>query len=371
MPKTQNKTLCGICHKEFTSGSPFVNHMRCHNKKNSQEDQKLKRKQSAQKYRLSDKGILKIRNYTKQRIAGGFAKLAVQKHRDTIHGFLSSMYDDCKSSSKRRKLSMNLSRDFFLQQALFQDNKCFYSKLPLSFVARSDWQASPERLNRELGYVQGNVVLVCLEFNNFMQWSQEKIMNLTKNTLSYSQLDIEETASQILKVKKNKMYRGKAGERTREYDGFREKFCKKCDQWYKCVSKGNCKTCIQDYFNSPRGRCIRLICDAKKHANWRLSKDRKAAGVCNIKLEDIAQMFIKQRGKCFYSNTNLIFEGENKLSLERLDTSKGYTQDNCVLICVFFQGADHSVHGSLSRTGNGGWTKQKWIHVLFQNGLRN
>jgi hypothetical protein len=53
----------------------------------------------------------------------------------------------------------------------------------------------------------------------------------------------------------------------------------------------------------------------------------------DISLETLENIFTKQNGKCFYSGHTLEFEPgtRNKLTLDRIDSSKGYTHDNVVL----------------------------------------
>ena len=53
--------------------------------------------------------------------------------------------------------------------------RCFYSNVKLSLSEmRFDFALSPERLNEKLGYVKGNVKLICKEFNTGQrQWSRE------------------------------------------------------------------------------------------------------------------------------------------------------------------------------------------------------
>jgi len=53
--------------------------------------------------------------------------------------------------------------------------RCFYSNVKMSFSEmRFDFALSPERLNNDLGYIKGNLKLICKEFNTgYRQWSRE------------------------------------------------------------------------------------------------------------------------------------------------------------------------------------------------------
>ena len=42
----------------------------------------------------------------------------------------------------------------------------------------SDWKCSLERLDTKIGYLAGNVALVCHEFNGPSQWNKNMIVNL-------------------------------------------------------------------------------------------------------------------------------------------------------------------------------------------------
>ena len=51
----------------------------------------------------------------------------------------------------------------------------------------------------------------------------------------------------------------------------------------------------------------------------------------------ILNMWITQNGKCFYSGKNMeIFSSPWSVSIDRKDSSKGYTKDNIVLCCAVF-----------------------------------
>jgi hypothetical protein len=50
-------------------------------------------------------------------------------------------------------------------------------------------------------------------------------------------------------------------------------------------------------------------------------------------------------------------------SLERLDSKKGYTIENTVLICVEFNSSDRSSISTTS-TGSGQWSKEKFDHLM-------
>lgn len=72
-----------------------------------------------------------------------------------------------------------------------QNGRCYYSGLRMVQTRGSPWKASPERLDTEKGYIDGNVVLVCLEFNGFRQMSADRIHQMI--------LDAQQTQHRIAK----------------------------------------------------------------------------------------------------------------------------------------------------------------------------
>lgn len=59
-----------------------------------------------------------------------------------------------------------------------QRGRCAYSGLRMVPQSKKSWKASPERLDTTKGYIHGNVVLVCLEFNGYCQMSRDRILDM-------------------------------------------------------------------------------------------------------------------------------------------------------------------------------------------------
>ena len=53
----------------------------------------------------------------------------------------------------------------------------------------------------------------------------------------------------------------------------------------------------------------------------------------NIDYDFVHDLYEKQDGKCFYSNLFMETSGSNVMSIDRVDSSGGYTKDNVVLCC--------------------------------------
>lgn len=82
---------------------------------------------------------------------------------------------------------------------------------------------------------------------------------------------------------------------------------------------------------SPENRLQGALENAK-HSSKKKGKE------FSIFLEDLIGLWVKQNGLCFYSNVSMTFDGSNKyttVSLDRIDSSKGYVANNVVLCCTF------------------------------------
>lgn len=80
-----------------------------------------------------------------------------------------------------------------------------------------------------------------------------------------------------------------------------------------------------------------LYLNSKYSAKDRRSKGRIEAGQHNISFEFVNNLWLRQNGRCYYSNIPMNYnKNEWKVSMERLDTSKGYIEDNVVLCCLEF-----------------------------------
>ena len=112
--------------------------------------------------------------------------------RDTIRRFIETLYFGSKGNAKKRKGEAGLHEltiEDVIKIAVKQKGRCYYSGIPLSFQSKSDWQASLERLIPIKGYIDGNVVLICLEFNSTItkaakrkggigaQWNKDKFQD--------------------------------------------------------------------------------------------------------------------------------------------------------------------------------------------------
>ena len=114
-----------------------------------------------------------------------------------------------------------------------------------------------------------------------------------------------------------------------KYDSGRMYTCKECknqqDHEYHITSDG----------------CIKVLVNTcKSSAKSRGKKGRIGASECTLTEEQVKEMFKKQGGLCHCYKSPLKFtRGCDKMSIERLDNNKGYTRENCVLVCQLANGS--------------------------------
>jgi hypothetical protein len=103
--------------------------------------------------------------------------------------------------------------------------------------------------------------------------------------------------------------------------------------------RGDCTDCYKkyqaEYLKSLNGTFKKLLFSAKYGAKCRKEKGRNDAGIFDITQKDIEDQYEKQDGLCYYSGIKMNFDKNDwKMSIERLDTNKGYIKDNIVLCCL-------------------------------------
>jgi hypothetical protein len=122
----------------------------------------------------------------------------------------------------------------------------------------------------------------------------------------------------------------------------------------KCPRCNETKKLDTEWYNNNLSRCIKcekelgkikhkenqkkeiLSLDAFINKKIKESKQRKNIESI-ITTEEVVDVFNKQNGKCYYTNYPLEISHRNKtpysLSIDRIDSNKGYTIDNIVLCC--------------------------------------
>ena len=248
-----------------------------------------------------------------------------------------------------------------LQEILHnQDGRCYYSGVALSFKQHSDWEASLERLQPQIGYIRSNIVLIAAEFQGASQWTPNKYATFTHllNLRHDNQLISWDAVKARAKYQKwTQTIR----------DGityWRCNFCcqdKTPDKFGK-IQKDGCKDCRAEkakaYHLTPRGH-MNVLLQAMK---WR---SKKRGWYFDLTVDDLIALWKSQNGLCAYSGIPLSFgsylERDWTCSPERRDTSISYTKENTCLICYEFNTADRSATSKdkMAISGTSTWSAKK------------
>lgn len=307
------------------------------------------------------------------------------KYNNTYNGFFNTMASHIKQRQKIRSEKCTIDAHFLKNLYEEQKGLCFYSNLKMNTTVKSDFQASPERINNLIGYTKSNVKLICLEFNvGYNQWSKENI-NLLKIQREQP-IDVDELKVKIEEAKiVNRKLNNDRSERKVEIVNDVEYYeCTKCHDFKTkpefCSDKDNrynicviCKECTKikynNYSNSFRGFLICKLRDARSSAKKRNDNKNRIGthGEFKLTIDDLFDKLLEQQGRCYYSQMALSFTPNSKwrMSIERLDPNKGYVSDNIALICVEFNSTDTTASRKYTGTsGSAQWSKEKITLLL-------
>ena len=322
--------------------------------------------------KLTTEFFLKTYLVQRQEVHYSKCKQCISEERNerhnTLEGFLKLLLGSAKSSAGRRKSkgratagTFDLSYDYILSLWHQQQGRCFYSKLDLTTRRHSTWQCSLERLNVNMGYIEGNVVLCCCEFNNAYQWTLAKIYSILTVRL-FSSLHVDfYPAVQRKKATKTIL---------KLIEGVEHVQCTKCkifkpkDQFNAKVSCG-CKNCLKlyqiKYLSTPQGHFRMLMGSATGRA-----KKKKMS--FDLTYDGLVALFNRQGGRCAYSDIPLQFgphaDNDWVCSIERIDTEKGYLFDNICLICVEFNTSSRLCACEEFKSGDATWNKCKFEQFI-------
>ena len=332
-------------------------------------------------YRSYDNRCIKCRSKA--------TKIYNHNYINTIGGFFRLLLANAKINAnikKNRGRTNAGTCDLTLEQIFDiynkQNGKCWYSGITMNTITCSDWKASLERIDNNLGYTYDNVVLVCHEFNNQTKWSHEKIHELIIEIIKehdYPDIvkDIEgslnprkintswkKTNYKIIKGIKYAECRECLKFKTMDNYDQRNRTCKKCCYYKK-----------KKYKETIRGHLISLLWNSKNNTKIKLlrssrQKSGKVEDECTITFEDLVNTLKNQRGLCYYSGIKLNYgsylDKNWVASLERINPLKGYTKENICLICNEFNTADYTARYKYNSNGSGSWSNRKFIYFIEQ-----
>lgn len=307
----------------------------------------------------------------------------------TKKGYFTNVLCRMKTNSKQKiKVGRidagicNVDYQFLID--LFEEQKgcCFYSGLKMTHIPTTNWQCSPERLDETKGYISGNIKLICLEFNTgHTQWNKNKVLQIKE--LVNKVLDFEQLKVSVATIK-NKPKPPTYRRPETIIDDEILYHCIACNKYLKHESFGKveksraksglssyCVICMtntkKEYRNSMKGFVTTRLNLAKGHAK-KISKNKTRHAensVFELTIDILIQKILTQKGRCDYSNIPFTYTSNSDwmMSIERLDSKKGYTEANCVLICNEFNSTDRTSIMEHSE-GSSQWSKSKFEYFM-------
>jgi len=266
-----------------------------------------------------------------------------------------------------------------------QNGKCYISGKELSIIMHSDWKISIERLDQNNGYIKENIVFICLEFQSgFRQWTKEKFQYFCENYPFNEEIieNFDENCKQALVKNTIHLKKRKIQQNVFNDEINKKCLCRSCDKikdYFEFsvdgIKIGKCKDCKKIQNNKRNTPSLRLklhilISGSKSGIDKRnKSKNRKQNQLTHtLTFEELLEIYIKQNGRCAYSNKILSLSDDWIMSLERKDIKLGYTKENCCLICIEFNVGDWSIlkNDYDERQGSSGWSKEKVEIIVKQ-----
>lgn len=212
-----------------------------------------------------------------------------------------------KGPSREHKFdwTKDLFRSWVADTLEEHDFKCRYSHQRLTPT-----NVSLERLDETRGYSAENCALIHIAFQTGLgaQWSRKKFMDVydLRNTDAYDEHEVRQARIYDLIPHNQRSLESKRG-------------------------------------NTPPRLCTKFRI-LKKNSS-KSTKERNLKGrdlqESEISVEYLIDLWEKQRGRCYYLNIPMSTQGDWKVSLERIDNSKGYTKDNVVLATLETQNSFH------------------------------
>lgn len=288
----------------------------------------------------------------------------------TFIGALQVLVKSARASAKRRARSgrheaamVDIDRAYLVQLWERQEGKCYYSNIPLSLEI-GIWQVSLERLDQSAGYIKGNVVLCCLAFNTFRQWTVEIVRELVEVHLSADKQPIVFNR----RVKKAKTYSKSPEDRI--VDGLTYICCYSCREYKPSTDflakRGyGCATCRAEHLKEKRltleGRLDQMLGGARAGIKKRNQNKNRRHLDFNLTRDDLLQLLQTQNGRCAISMVPLELGTNSQLSvsIDRLDVNVGYTAGNVRLVSALFNPTDSTARNK-SQEGIWGWTEERY-----------
>lgn len=312
------------------------------------------------------------------------SSINLQKQELSFKSFITSSYhlllERCKyreSKGRHKAAECNITVQDLIDMFKNQQGLCYYSGLKMNIQRHSNWRCSVERLDPELGYIIGNVVFVCLEFNCVAPWSREKVISVLTNQSQQSNSIITNDEISKAKIKSiNGMKKGTQKIPQHNCIVINDEVHKECRDCLEIKLLTNflpqnnrCSPCRKQNEkrrkSSLRCKLGQMLSASRVRTNgWQSKTD--ATVPYDLSLEFLFEQMENQRRLCYYSQMPLRFNDTNwVISLERLDVRGWYTKNNVVLICHEFNSTDCRKSSKDETVDTGGsWNVEKFEYFL-------
>jgi hypothetical protein len=297
-------------------------------------------------------------------------------HAGTKEGFFRLMAKTCRHSASIRSGAASICElDRYDLQNMWdeQHGLCALTGVPMTHDSKSNFKASPERRDNRLGYVEGNVILIIAEFNTPAQWTAEKLDVLLRNVNPTPEHHaIQDAYVHTISNPPPRQPRVREPIRREVVNGITMFTCNGCTlstSESDYGSNNRCKNCMNAYKLKYRselhGTMMYLVVSARLHSRTR--KEGKGGGNCSIDAAYLETIFIKQRGRCYWTGIPMKFGIDIPwmCSLERLDVKLGYEPKNVALVVWEANTSDQTNQGEYRKSvGSAGWSRDKMDLVI-------
>ena len=260
----------------------------------------------------------------------------------------SVMLSHMKHSSKNRGHPLpEIDVDDLKRYYTKQNKRCMISGALIKEKCRDHdpYNASPERLDNAVHYVEGNVVLIC----QFLQISKGDYRPPEiRSWFNYDGKGDGFVFDPSIFIKPSKVRR-EPGTPIKTYDDMGaviSKTCTECgkDKPVSCFSgtRSYCKPCDvnkhTDWINgSPYGFVMKMVGDANASTRRRGKKRRRNddSGTSDYKLFELfVSIITRQGGRCSITGIPFVYRKRHKFapSPDRIDNSRGYVEGNVEFI---------------------------------------
>jgi len=195
------------------------------------------------------------------------------------------------------------------------------NKIPIHFNDKRIKKWSEQNITTLKNMVQSNIShkQIAIKLNRGVAAISKKLKELNLNS------------NFLLKIEENKCLKSQGKKKCNECQQIKnikefKHWCRKCE---------NCRNLILQNRIEKMSKNNDLKYILMEKLKWNRYRVKKYKFECDIDLQFLIELYNKQNGKCYYSNRvmSLSTHNENSISIDRIDSTQGYTKNNVVLCC--------------------------------------